>query len=244
MAEERELIDSIEQERYFEAAPLVTAPEEDEGTRELGPLYPFLISGGTNTERYYFTHINDTTAYKFNIIPKYFGNESSYTEIFPERIKDILKNNVGAKVYCIFDLDTVYCNKTNQDKHKAFEEGVSEEITDGSVVLCPSMPSIEYWFLLHFENYTDLIKSCGTKMQRLLTPHMMPYFPGVKKKLINLLKDKKYINKPVWVVALCADGKLETAIKRAEENINAAVAANDLKNQSFSYVYKVFKEHQ
>ena len=73
---------------------------------------------------------------------------------------------------------------------------------------------------------------------------MMPYFPGVKKKLINLLKDKKYINKPAWVVALCADGKLETAIKRAEENINAAVAANDLKNQSFSYVYKVFKEYR
>ena len=209
--------------------------------REFGPLYPFLISGGTNTERYYFTHINDTTAYKFNIIPKYFGNESSYTEIFPERIKDILKNNVGAKVYCIFDLDTVYCNKTNQDKHKAFEEGVSEEITDGSVVLCPSMPSIEYWFLLHFENYTDLIKSCGTKMQRLLTPHMMPYFPGVNKRLINLLKDKKYINKPAWVIALCADGKLKAAIKRAEDNIKAAKDSGNLDEQSYSFVYKAFK---
>ena len=242
MAEERELVGSIEQERYFEAAPLVTAPEEDEGTRELGPLYPFLISGGTNTERYYFTHINDNTTYKFNIIPKYFGNESSYTEIFPERIKDILKNNVGAKVYCIFDLDTVYCNKTNQDKHRAFEKSMSDEITAGSVVLCPSMPSIEYWFLLHFENYTDLIKSCGTKMQRLLKPYMMPFFPGANKKLINLLTDKKYINKPAWVIALCADGKLETAIKRAEDNIKAAKDSGNLDKQSYTFVYKAFKQ--
>lgn len=208
----------------------------------MGPLYPFLISGGTNTERYYFTHINDNTTYKFNIIPKYFGNESSYTEIFPERIKDILKNNVGAKVYCIFDLDTVYCNKTNQDKHRAFEKSMSDEITAGSVVLCPSMPSIEYWFLLHFENYTDLIKSCGTKMQRLLKPYMMPFFPGANKKLINLLKDKKYINKPAWVIALCADGKLETAIKRAEDNIKAAKDSGNLDKQSYTFVYKAFKQ--
>ena len=241
MAKERELVDSIEQQRYFKPAPHVTA-EEDEGTRELGPLYPFLISGGTNTERYYFTHINDTTAYKFNIIPKYFGNESSYTEIFPGRIRNILKNNVGAKVYCIFDLDTVYSNKTNQDKHKAFQESVSEEIRDGSVVLCPSMPGIEYWFLLHFENYTDLIKTCGTKMQRLLAPHMMPFFPDTNKKLINLLKDKKYINKPAWVIALCADGKLETAIKRAEDNIKTAIELGNLDKKSYSFVYKAFKQ--
>lgn len=241
MAKEREFVGSIEQQRYFKAAPHVTA-EEDEGTRELGPLYPFLISGGTNTERYYFTHINDTTAYKFNIIPKYFGNESSYTEIFPGRIRNILKNNVGAKVYCIFDLDTVYSNKTNQDKHKAFQESVSDEIRDGSVVLCPSMPGIEYWFLLHFENYTDLIKSCGTKMQKLLAPHMMPFFPDTNKKLINLLKDKKYINKPAWVIALCADGKLETAIKRAEDNIKTAIELGNLDKQSYSFVYKAFKQ--
>ena len=79
--EERKLAEVVEQQQYFEAVP-APSPEEDEGTRDMGPLYPFLISGGTNTERYYFTHINDTTEYKFNIRPKYFGNESSYPEIF------------------------------------------------------------------------------------------------------------------------------------------------------------------
>ena len=79
--EEKELAEVVEQQQYFEAVP-APSPEEDEGTRDMRPLYPFLISGGTNTERYYFTHINDTTEYKFNIRPKYFGNESSYPEIF------------------------------------------------------------------------------------------------------------------------------------------------------------------
>lgn len=239
--EERELAEVVEQQQYFEAVP-APSPEEDEGTRDMGPLYPFLISGGTNTERYYFTHINDTTEYKFNIRPKYFGNESSYPEVFPERIREIIKNNVGAKVFCVFDLDTIYCNKTNQDRHKDFTECVKDEINNGSVILCPSMPSIEYWFLLHFEDYTDLIKSCGAKMQKLLSPHMASYFPLANKKLINLLKDKKYIEKPYWVEKLSGDGKLETAIKRAEDNINAAVTADNLKNQSYSYVYKAFKE--
>lgn len=148
--EERELAEGVEQQQYFEAAP--APPEDDKGTRDMGPLYPFLISGGTNTERYYFTHINDTTGYKFNIFPKYFGNEASYTEIFPERIKDIIKNNAGAKIFCVFDLDTVFCNETNQKKHQTFEDNLRREIGEESVVLCPSMPSIEYWFLLHFEN--------------------------------------------------------------------------------------------
>lgn len=41
---------------------------------------------------------------------------------------------------------------------------------------------------------------------------------------------------------LIDDGKLEKATKYAESNINAAKAIDDLENQSFSYVYKIFKE--
>ena len=238
---ERKLANDIKQQHYFATVPIPLS-EKDEGTRDMGPLFPFLISGGTNTERYYFTHINDTTEYKFNIRPKYFGNESRYPEVFPERIREIIKNNVGARVFCVFDLDTVYCDKRNQDRHNDFVEDIKEEVNNGSVILCPSMPSIEYWFLLHFENYTGLIKSCGTKMQNLLSPHMAPYFPSANKKLINILKDRKYIEKPDWVINLCSDGKLDTAIKRAEENIEAAEESGDLNKQSYSYVYKVFQK--
>ena len=240
--EKRELRETIEQKRFFEAVPASALPEQDEGKRDMGPLYPFLISGGKNTERWYFAHINDITDYKFNIIPKYFGDESGYTEVFPNRIKSILEKNVDAKIFCVFDWDTIFDNETNKEKHRAFEEELQSEIENGTVILCPSMPSIEYWFLLHFENHTNLIKSCGKKLQSLLSSHMMPYFTGSDKKLLNLLKDNNYIKNGEWVKNLCADGKLQLAIQRAEENINTAIKNSDLNNQSYTYVYKLFKE--
>lgn len=236
---ERELGETIEQKRFFEAVPASPLPEQDEGKRDMGPLYPFLISGGTNTERWYFVHINDITDYKFNIIPKYFGEESSYTEVFPKRIKGILEKNIDAKVYCVFDWDTIFNNDDNLKKHKAFENEIRVDIDDGKVILCPSMPSIEYWFLLHFQNYTELIKTNGNAIG-ILAPHIKTWFSS-DKKLSKILKSEKYIKSPHWVENLCADGKLELAIQRAENNINTAKENNDLDNQSYTYVYKLFK---
>lgn len=238
--EKRELREAIEQKRFFEAVPASALPEQDEGKRDMGPLYPFLISGGKNTERWYFIHINDITDYKFNIIPKYFGDESGYTEIFPNRIKGIIEKNADAKIFCVFDWDTIFDNETNQEKHRAFEEEIQADINNGSVVLCPSMPSIEYWFLLHFKNHTDLIKDNGNAVG-ILAPYIKSWFTS-EKKLSKILKSEKYIQSPHWVKELCADGKLQLAIQRAEENINAAIKNGDLDNQSYTYVYKLFKE--
>ena len=236
---ERELGETIEQKRFFEAVPASPLPEQDEGKRDIGPLYPFLISGGTNTERWYFVHINDITDYKFNIIPEYFGDESSYTEVFPKRIKGILEKNIDAKVFCVFDWDTIFNNDDNLAKHKAFENEIQADIDNGKVILCPSMPSIEYWFLLHFQNYTELIKTNGNAIG-ILAPHIKTWFSS-DKKLSKILKSEKYIKSPHWVENLCADGKLELAIQRAENNINTAKENNDLDNQSYTYVYKLFK---
>ena len=236
---ERELGETIEQKRFFEAVPASPLPEQDEGKRDMGPLYPFLISGGTNTERWYFVHINDITDYKFNIIPKYFGDESNYTEVFPKRIKGILEKNIDAKVYCVFDWDTIFNNDDNLKKHKAFENEIQADIDNGKVILCPSMPSIEYWFLLHFQNYTELIKTNGNAIG-ILAQHIKTWFSS-DKKLSKILKSEKYIKSPHWVENLCADGKLELAIQRSENNINTAKENNDLDNQSYTYVYKLFK---
>ena len=238
--EERELAEVVEQKQYFEAVP-APSPEEDEGTRDMGPLYPFLISGGTNTERYYFTHINDTTEYKFNIRPKYFADESNYTEAFPKRIKEILNANTDPKIFCVFDWDTIYGIDAKIKKHEDFEKRFRTEIDNGNVVICPSMPSIEYWFLLHFEDKTDLLKDYRA-ISNILAPYFKPCFADPTKNLKKLLKQEKYLQDSTWVKNLCSDGKLDAAIKRAEDNIKAAEEAGDLANQSYSYVYKAFKE--
>ena len=238
--EERELAEVVEQQQYFEAVP-APSPEEDEGTRDMGPLYPFLISGGTNTERYYFTHINDTTEYKFNIRPKYFADESNYTEAFPKRIKEILNANTDPKIFCVFDWDTIYGIDAKIKKHEDFEKQFRTEIDNGNVVICPSMPSIEYWFLLHFEDKTDLLKDYRA-ISNILAPYIKPCFADPTKNLKKLLKQEKYLQDSTWVKNLCSDGKLNAAIERAEDNIKAAEDAGELKNQSYSYVYKAFKE--
>jgi hypothetical protein len=230
----RELAEEVKKEKYFVATPTTSYKE---GTKEISSLRPFIISGGKNTERYYFQHINT-----FNIKPEYFGKESEYTKEFPKRISEILKNHNDAKIFCVFDFDTVYGNKANKKRHEDFVEKIKSNIGGGNVVLCPSMPSIEYWFLLHFKNSTDLIKTCGNKMNGLLTGYMKSYFPKSNKKIIDILKSEKYVKEPQWVKELCANRKLETAIKRAEENIEKALASNALEEQSYSYVYKVFKE--
>ena len=240
MMEERELAEVVEQQQYFEVVP-APSPEEDEGTRDMGPLYPFLISGGTNTERYYFTHINDTTEYKFNIRPKYFADESNYTEAFPKRIKEILNANTDPKIFCVFDWDTIYGIDAKIKKHEDFEKQFRTEIDNGNVVICPSMPSIEYWFLLHFEDKTDLLKDYRA-ISNILAPYIKPCFADPTKNLKKLLKQEKYLQDSTWVKNLCSDGKLDAAIKRAEDNIKAAEEAGDLANQSYSYVYKAFKE--
>jgi hypothetical protein len=200
----RELEENVEQKPYFEAVQ-TPSPETDEGTREMGELYPFLISGGSNTERFYFTHINDTTAYKFNIRPKYFGDES--------RLK----------------------------KHGNFVAQFAKEIADGTLTICPSMPCIEYWFLLHFEDYTQLLKDYPAVSNRLAS-YKEQLFPESSTGLKKLLKKEKFLKDSTWVENLCAEGKLDLAAERAEENIAAAVEAGKLEEQSYSYVYKVFKK--
>ena len=115
------------------------------------------------------------------------------------------------------------------------------EIDNGNVVICPSIPSIEYWFLLHFEDKTDLLKDYRA-ISNILAPYIKPCFADPTKNLKKLLKQEKYLQDSTWVKSLCSDGKLDTAIKRAEDNIKAAEEAGDLANQSYSYVYKAFKE--
>lgn len=237
---ERTIKESVEKRPYFESVGTDPILETDGGTREMGELYPFLISGGTNTERYYFTHINDKTDYKFNIRPRYFGDESSYTESFPKRIREVLKANNDVKIFCVFDWDTIYGNETRIKKHVTFEEEFQTEISNGIVTLCPSMPSIEYWFLLHFVDYTKFLRNYSAAAN-VLAPYLKPCFPNSTKPLKKLLKTEKHLKEPMWVEKLCNNGRLALAIERAEKNIKTAVDNGELEQQSYSFVYKTFK---
>ncbi len=234
----RELKDTVENQ-YFKGESIPV--EGEDGTREMNPLLPFIISGGKNTERYYFKHISHITPFKFNIKPEYFGDESQYNVRFSEIVDEILqRNGVDARIFCVFDLDTIIGNKTRENSLKEFEKRIK-----GKATLCPSMPSIEYWFLLHFEDCCELLKDWGGISQKL-APYIRQCFSyqnikGVRLK--DLLKKEEYVKDERWVEELYKDGKLELAVSRAEKNIVAALDAGILENQSYSFVYLIFKEY-
>ena len=234
----RKLAKEVKPKKFFIANS--TSTGLDKGTRELSPLLPYIISGGEVTERYYFLHLSKESNYKFKVEPEYFGKESNFVQEFPKNIEKILGGNPDAKIFCLFDWDTIYGNKTNLGKYNRFVKQIQAHIDNGNVVLCPSMPSFEYWFMLHFKNTTRLVKTCE-EMAKELKPYMSSYFSKKKINLFKVLKSSKYVEKSTWVRNLCTDGKLDAAIQRGEENIIKAKEADDLENQSYSYVYKVFK---
>ena len=235
----RKLAKEAKPKKYFIAYS--SSAGLDMGTRELAPSLPYIISGGEVTERYYFLHLSKETDYKFKVVPDYFGKESNFMQEFPMNIDKILRGNPDAKIFCVYDMDTIYGNKTNLGKYNRFVKQIQFYIDKGNVVLCPSMPSFEYWFLLHFKNTTRLMKTCE-EIVKELKPYMSSYFSKKKINLFKVLKSSQYMEKPTWLRSLCADGKLDVAIQRAEDNIKAATEAKDLDNQSYSYVYKAFKE--
>ncbi|MBR4920739.1 MAG: RloB domain-containing protein [Prevotella sp.] len=233
----RKLAAEIKPQKHFKASSV--SSNMGMGTRKMALLAPFVISGGKNTERFYFQHISRNIK-ELRVIPEYFGKESSYTSFFPEKINKILKDNNEAKIFCVFDWDTIYGNKTNLEKHNRFVKQIRSFIDDDRVILCPSMPCFEYWFLLHFKNTTKFVGTCE-EIAKMLKPYMNAYFSQKDINLFEVLKDRNYLEKETWVKNLCSNGKLDNAIKRAEDNIKAAIKADDLENQSYSYVYKVFK---
>ena len=172
----KDLYEDSPHEAYF-AKKLRPTETGDDGTRELLPLDPYIISGGENTEQFYFKNVSKLTDYHFKVIPEYFGKESEYTVEFPIRIRNIVSQDSEVKIFCIFDLDTTIEDTSNQKKHENFVESIQDFINSGQVILCPSLPCFEYWLLLHFEDNTTLMKN-NAAVANHLCKHMRSLFPN------------------------------------------------------------------
>lgn len=233
----RDLKESNEK-HYFKHKGEVGA-EYDGGLRDMFPLAPFVISGGTNTERYYFIHVNDLSQkYKFNLRPEYFGDESAYIDIFPKKIEEIMSKNTDAKIFCVFDMDTVH-KYGQMEKHEEFIRSLKTEIENHNVVICDSLPSFEFWLLLHFVDYKGFLKNYS-QVSEILSPHLKPYFKSVDKKFKKLIKSKKYLKDSTWVKKLLEEGRLDLAIERAKLCIERTF--QDEVCYSYSNVFKAFED--
>ena len=97
---------------------------------------PTIIGAGI-TEQWYFTHLKALRGYHVKIRPRFFGTETAAG--LDKKIEEVLRDESIA--ICVFDADVSTWNEAERKKLAALQKKYEG---NASVVLCDSMPSIEY----------------------------------------------------------------------------------------------------
>ena len=180
-------------------------------TRQPKAPIPTIIGAGI-TEQWYFTHIQRIFGYRLKIRPRFFGQEDVFQ--LSKKIEAVI--NDGGIAIVVFDADVASWDDKERQKFDALKRKYAKS---KNVVLCDSMPSIEYWFLLHYEDIHRLFPTSASVIS-VLTKHISGY-----DKTDSFLRNQK------WVDEMCADGKLTQAIERSE---------NPAEGQSYTNIARAF----
>ncbi len=89
------------------------------------------------------------------------------------------------------------------------------------VLLCDSLPSIEYWFLLHYEDTNRFFKDSNAVVKEL------------QKYLQGYGKNEKFLENEKWVNDMSGEQRMESAIERAQKY--------GTQGESFSNVWKAIE---
>lgn len=137
-------------------------------------------------------------------------------------------------------MDTVV-NEKLINKHNSFVSMFQSEIDSGQVVLCDSMPSFEFWLLLHFADYKGLLKTYP-QVSQVLAPYLKPYFDDNSKPFKKLIKAEKYLKKSDWVRRMLDENRLSQAVERAK--VCLLRECEEPGKHSYTNVYKVFETNE
>lgn len=170
------------------------------------------IIGEGATERYYFTHLKRLNGYKYTCKPRNF-TEQSFDEM-QKQIDRVLTDN-GIAV-CVFDTDVTRTRPSDKIK---FDEMKFRYANNPTVILCDSMPSIEFWFLLHYLNTNRYFATSDDVITTLRR-----FIPDFSKHI-------SFLSKETWVTELAKDNKLIDAISRASKISDG---------ESYSNLHKLF----
>lgn len=144
------------------------------------------VIGAGVTEYWYLKHLKPLLGLRFELHPRLFGNESMNN--INKLIDDGLRN--GTHVICLFDEDVKQWNETEGRRilelHQKYD-------TDPRVTLGGSMPSIEYWFLLHYENTNRYLRTSFDAIKAL------------RKHIPQFDKKENFLRQPQWVCELIKD---------------------------------------
>ncbi len=160
--------------------------------------FKYAVLGEGITEQHYLTHLKDLKGYKYSIRPKLFqciGIEKA------EGIIDELLSGGCDQITYLTDCDTI----VNQGKKIEFDKLVKKYAEVQEVLICDSMPSIEYWFLLHFAYTTKEFVNCDEVVR------------DIKRYISDYSKKKTYLETDMWFKTLINDGGLDKAMANAEK---------------------------
>lgn len=172
------------------------------------------ILGEGLTEQYYFTHIRTLFDYHYTIKPYYFS-VTSLVEM-DKKIAEAITD--GGFAIAVFDADVAHRNEAEKKKLESIRRKYANK---RNVVLCDSLTSLEYWFLLHYENTNKHFKDSAATENEL------------RKHIPEYEKKAKFLQELKWVSNLSSEGKLELAKTRAK------FFGED--GESYSNVYKAFE---
>lgn len=172
------------------------------------------VIGEGLTEQFYFKHIRSLFNFRYVIKPYYFGVTSLYE--MDRKIAGVLDG--GGIAVCVFDADVAHRDEAERKKLcSLFRKYGNKE----SVVFCHSLPSIEYWFLLHFRNTNR-----GFRDSQDVEGELGKYMEAYE-------KSSKFLEDERWVEDLCKGNKLGTALDRARNFGDSG--------QSYTNIYKAFE---
>lgn len=162
--------------------------------REIRKTY--VVLGDGQTEQYYLKHLKALKGYRYIIRPSLFT--SITLETAGSIIDDYLSGGCDQIIY-LTDYDTII----NQNKISEFENFKNKYSKKEEVLICETMPSVEFWFLLHFQKTTREFSNAN-EVVALLVKHLKEYS-----------KSESYLKNKKWVEALCANDRLNKAISNS-----------------------------
>ena len=173
------------------------------------------IIGEGLTERCYFKHLKSLKGYRYTCKPRNFSQQS--VNDLQKQIDKVLEDD-GVAV-CVFDADVARAKPAERKKLEAMQKKYA---CNEQVILCDSMPSIEFWFLIHYLNTNKYFASSADVIKVL------------RRFLPDFSKHENYLSKEKWVLEMIADGKQEIAIDRAK--------GFGMAGESYSNIYKAFEK--
>ncbi|MFO7789767.1 MAG: RloB family protein, partial [Bacteroidales bacterium] len=109
------------------------------------PRQKTFVVGEGETEKYYFKHLKELRNYGIKVQPRFFNKKNSIQQI-AKKTKNLMEADV--MVLCVFDADVAQRNAKEKSELLKFKRKYKD---NKNVIICDSLPAIEFWFLLHYK---------------------------------------------------------------------------------------------